>query len=266
MRAVVMAAAILMMASPAAAQLSVEVSPLRVELQLAPGGARTQAITLTNTGKTAVRVRGTIVDWRLSKEGAPQFELPQDGRAYSASAWIRIAPPEVVLQPGAQGTVRFSVTVPQVVEPAGFRTGVLFDFGPADGEPVARKREITFKSRIATLIYVNVGQAPASVDLIDLAVRSTPELTQVVGTLKNTGRRTVRTKGTLVIYGAGGAAIREIPVPDVPVLPESERDVVVVASDRAANPLPPGTYRVELKIDIGLPAIIIGETTLTVAK
>lgn len=248
------------------AALSVEVSPLRVEIQTDAGGARTQAISLTNTGRDAVRVRATVADWRLSMDGAPQFDAPEEGRAYSASGWIRVAPPEVVLQPGAVGAVRFSLAVPAGVAPAGYRTGILFDFSPVSGDPVARAREVTFRSRIATLIYVNVGQPPAAVELTDLRVRSTPEQLQVVGTLKNTSRRTVRTKGSMLISGASGPALREVTVPDVPVLPESEREVVVVAFERGGKPLPPGEYRVELKIDVGLPALIVGETTLKVAR
>jgi P pilus assembly chaperone PapD len=260
------AGACVLSVTPAAAQLSVEVSPLRVEIQTEAGGARTQAVSLTNTGKDAVRVRATISDWRLSRDGAPQFEAPEEGRAYSASGWIRLAPPEIVLEPGAQGAVRFSLSVPPGAGAAGYRTGILFDFSPAAGDPIARAREVTFRSRIATLIYVNVGQPPAAVELTDLRIRTTPEQTQIVGTLANTSRRTVRTKGSLVITGAAGVAVREVQVPDVPVLPESEREVVVVALDKAASPLPPGEYRVELKIDVGLPTLLVGETTLKVAK
>jgi P pilus assembly chaperone PapD len=253
-------------AAPALAQLSVEVSPLRIELQAAPGGSSTQAITLLNAGKEPVRIRAIVADWYLSKDGAPQFEAPGETRAYSASEWIRVAPPELVLQPGIQGTVRFSLAVPQGVDPAGYRTSILFEMGPAAGDPVARAREVAIKSRIATMIYVNIGQPPAAVDLTDLRVRTTPEQTEVVATLKNSSRRTVRTKGSLLIYGASGPALREVPVPDVPVLPESERDVAIVAYDHAKNPLPPGEYRVEVKIDVGLPALIVGETTLKVPK
>ena len=86
--------------------------------------------------------------------------------------------------------------------------------------------------------------------------------------MKNTSRRSVRTKGTVVVYDKSGQSVREVPVPDVPVLPESERDVVVLAlSGRdVAKTLAPGEYRVELRIDVGQPAVIVGETTLKVDK
>jgi len=57
-----------------------------------------------------------------------------------------------------------------------------------------------------------------------------------------------------------------VAVPDVPVLPESERDVAITVSDAASPPLANGEYRIELRIDVGLPEVIVGETTLKVVK
>lgn len=259
-------AALLLGGLPAGAQVSVEVSPLRVELQAAPGGTTTQAITITNDGKDAVRVRAALSDWELSRDGAPQFEGVAEHGPYSATSWVRIAPPELIIDAGKQGIVRFSIAVPPGAEAAGYRTGVLFEFGPAAGDPIPQRRAVQFKSRIATLIYANVGQPAAAVELTDLQVRPSNGQTQVVATLKNTSRRTVRTKGSLLLYDGGGAAIREVPVPDVPVLPDSEREVAIVAHEQSGPPLPAGDYRVEVKIDAGMPALLVGETTLKVQK
>jgi P pilus assembly chaperone PapD len=258
-------AALALTAASAAAQSSVEVSPLRVELKAAPGAATTQAITLTNTGSAPVRVRATISDWHLSREGAPQFGEAADPK-YSASAWMRVAPPEQVIEPGKDGTVRFTLTVPGGTEPAGYRTGVLFEFAPANAPPVPRGREVQVRSRIATLIYANVGEPPAAVDLVDLAARIVKDQPlQIVAVLKNTGRRSVRTRGTLTLYDKSGAVISQTVVPDVPVLPESEREVVIPALDPGKPAPPPGEYRVEVKIDVGLPALLVGETTVKVS-
>jgi P pilus assembly chaperone PapD len=260
------ALAALAWASPARAQVSVEVSPLRIELQASAGSTTTQAITISNAGKEPVRVRAALTDWDLSRDGAPQFEGAAQGGPYSATGWVRIAPPEQVIDAGKEGIVRFSLAVPAGTQPAGYRTGVLFEFGPASGDPVARAREIQFKSRIASLIYVNIGQPPAALELIDLRIRPSAAETQVVATLKNTSRRSVRTKGTLVLYDRSGAAVREVPVPDVPVLPESEREVAIVVADETRPALPAGEYRVEVKIDAGTAELIVGETTLKLPK
>jgi P pilus assembly chaperone PapD len=250
---------------PLSAQTSVEVSPLRVELQTAPGGAATQAVTLTNSGKDAVRVRARVSDWDLSRDGAPQFEGAREGGPYSATSWIRIAPPDQVIDATKDGVVRFSLTVPAGVAPAGYRTSILFEFLPPGADPARRGREVQFRSRIATLIYVNIGQPPVNVELTDLLIRPAKEATQVIATLKNTSKRTVRTKGTLTLSDTAGKTIAQTAVPDVPVLPESEREVAITAFE-ASKPLPAGEYRVEVKIDVGMPALLVGETTLKVAR
>ena len=240
-RALLLAALVSAIPASAAAQVSVEVSPLRVELQAPAGSTTTQAITLTNVGATGVRVRATLSDWYLSRDGSPQFDEPLAGRPYAAAPWVKFAPPELVLAGNSTGTVRFTLAVPKTVDPASYRTAILFDFTPVDAAGSDAVRQVRFKSRIATLIYVNVGQVPPVLELTDMRVRATPEQTAVIATLKNSSRRSVRTKGTLVLYDAAGAAVREVPVPDVPILPESERDVAVVAIE-ATRGLPQGRY------------------------
>ena len=250
----------------ASAQVSVEVSPLRVELQAGPGSTTTQPVTLTNYGKEPVRVRARLTDWDLTHDGTPQFEGAEISGPYSATSWLRLAPPEQVIEPGATATVRFNVALPTSLEAGGYRTGILFEFEPEREGPIAPKRELSFKSRIATLIYVNSGAPPAATELTDLRVRPTGEGIDIVATVKNSGRRTVRTRGTLVLFDAAGAVARETAVPDVPLLPESEREVSVPVTTTTAAPLAPGLYRAELKLDLGLPAIIVGETPVRIAR
>ena len=222
---------------------------------------------MSNAGKEAVRVRARLTDWDLSRDGAPQFEGAVENGPYSATSWFRLAPPEQVIEPGKDTTVRFSMTVPGGLQPGGYRTGVLFEFGPAAGDPVARSREVMFKSRIATLIYINIGQPAVAAELSDLSVRPVGAQLQAIATVKNTSRRSVRTKGSLIVYGQGGETVREVPVPDVPLLPESEREVMMVVVDQEKRvALAAGEYRLELRLDVGLPALLVGETTLKVPR
>jgi len=264
---VVALGALLLHAPSASAQMSVEVSPLRVELTAGPGSNTTQAITVANAGSEPVRVRSIATDWDLSRDGAPQFEGVAEGGPYSATSWIRVAPPEQVIDPGKEATVRFSLSVPAAVQPGGYRTGVLFEFGSATANPVARGRQVMFKSRIATLIYVSVGQPTMSAELTDLTVRTLGKQTQVVATVKNSSRRYVRTRGNLILFDASGRNVREVPVPDVPLLPESEREVAITVIDPdKPSAIEPGDYKVEVRVDVGLPAVLVGETTLKVLR
>lgn len=260
-------ATLLFCAPPATAQISVEVSPLRVELTAGPGSTTTQAITVSNAGKDPVRVRATATDWDLSRDGAPQFEGAVEGGPYSATSWIRVAPPELVIEPGKDATVRFSLSVPAGIQPGGYRTGILFEFGPVNANPAGRGREVMFKSRIATLIYISIGQPAMAGELTNLLVRSAGAQTQVVATIKNSSRRYVRTRGSLILYDQAGRNVREIPMPDVPLLPESERDVAITVIDPERQlTVAPGDYKVEVRIDVSLPALLVGETTLKVLK
>jgi P pilus assembly chaperone PapD len=254
-------------ARPATAQLSVEVSPLRVELAVAPGGSHTQAVSLTNQGNTPVRIRATVEDWYLSKDGTPQYQPAKPGTWTTATAWVRVAPPEQVIPPGQQGTVRFTTTVPAGTADGGYRSAILFEFGPPGADPVARGRDVTFRSRVATTLYVAVGQSTPKVDLTNLTVRAVAgRPPEIVATLQNASRANVRTKGVLTVYDKAGTVVRQIDVPNAPVLPESERDLAIPTAGEREQPLAPGEYRVEVKIDVGLRELLVGETVLKVGR
>jgi hypothetical protein len=106
-----------------------------------------------------------------------------------------------------------------------------------------------------------------SAELTDLTVRTLGKQTQVVATVKNSSRRYVRTRGNLILFDASGRHVRELPVPDVPLLPESEREVAITVIDPdKPSAIGPGEYRVEVRVDVGLPAVLVGETTLKVLR
>ena len=255
--------------SPASAQdslFSVEVTPLRVELKLTPGATHTQAVTLKNDSKKPVRVRARVDDWYLSKDGTPQFKAVAPDYPYSAAAWVRLNPPEQLVAPGATAIVRFTTTVPGDAKVAGYRCAVMFEFDPPDAEASAAKaRDVMFRGRVATLLYATVGSPAVNVDLTDLQTRLVAgQPPAVVATLNNTGRVHVRTKGTMLIYDQTGKIVRQLALPNVPVLPESEREVAISTSGEKDPPLPPGTYRIEVKFDLDLAALVVGETTLEI--
>ena len=254
-------------AAPARAQalFSVEVSPLRVELKLNPGATHTQAVTLKNDSKQPARIRARVDDWYLSKDGTPQFKAADPAEPYSAAAWLRLNPPEQVVAAGATAVVRFTTTVPAGTKEGGYRCAVMFEFDPPDANPAARGRDVMFRGRVATLLYATVGSPKPVVELTDLEIRAPRgQAPSIVATLKNSGRVHVRTGGSVVFSDASGRTVRQGPLPNVPVLPESEREVNIPTAGEREPPLPPGTYKVEVKFDLGLPALVVGETTLEI--
>jgi hypothetical protein len=124
-----------------------------------------------------------------------------------------------------------------------------------------------FRGRVATIVYATVGNPTSAIELDDLQVRPSPGgVPDVIAVLSNVGRGYVRTKGTMVISTAEGRSIREIPMPSVPVLPESKREVRIPAAGPQDPPLDPGRYKVEVRIDVGQPALLVGETTFEVSR
>jgi hypothetical protein len=170
-----------------------------------------------------------------------------------------------VIEPGRQSIVRFTTTAPPEVTDGGYRAGILFEFGPATGDPVAQRRSVQFRSRVVTLIYISIGKVAPAIELTDLAGRiAAGQPPSVVATLKNTGRANVRTKGTATLRDAGGNVVTNVDVPNVPLLPMAERDVTIqLTKDGQPSPAA-GEYTVEVKIDVGMPALIVGETTLKI--
>jgi P pilus assembly chaperone PapD len=252
---------------PARAQalFSVEVTPLRVELKLNAGATHTQAVTLKNDSKQPARIRARVDDWYLSKDGTPQFKAADPADPYSAAAWLRLNPPEQLVAAGATAVVRFTTSVPAGTKEGGYRCAVMFEFDPPDANAASKGRDVTFRGRVATLLYATVGSPKPAVDLTDLQIRALKgQAPTIVATLKNSGRVHVRTNGSVVISSAAGQVVRQGPLPNVPVLPESERDVTIPTAGERDPPLPPGTYRVEVKFDLGLPALVVGETTMEI--
>jgi P pilus assembly chaperone PapD len=268
-RALAASAVLALLAGPGAAAaqdlLSVDVTPLRVELALRAGATHTQAVTLKNEGQRAVHVRARVDDWFLSRDGTPQFKLVEPTDPYSAAAWVRVNPPEQTVGPGATAIVRFTTTVPVGVKDGGYRCAVMFEFDPPDTDPAAKAREVRFRGRVATLLYATVGTPGAVVEMTDLQIRTAADRApDVVATLKNAGPVHVRTTGTAAVYDASGQEVRKLTVPNVPVLPESEREVSIPTASSDQAGLPPGKYRVEVRLDVGLRELLVGETTLEV--
>ncbi len=254
------------LAGKANAQVSVEVTPLRVEVQLGAGATHTQAVSLKNDDSKPVRVRARVDDYYLSRDGTPQFRPADPADPFSAAAWVRLNPAEQTIAPGATATVRFTTGIPAGTRDGGYRCAVMFEFDHPNAEAAARARDVVFRGRVATLLYATVGRPIPAVELTDLQVRTAAgQPPSVVATLKSTGRAYVRTKGSLTILdAASGLAVRQLAVPNVPVLPESEREVSISIAGENQPPLPPGRYRVEIKIDIGMPAVLVGETTMDI--
>ena len=95
-------------AVPVQADISLDVSPLRLELNGEPGEGITDAIEVTNLGDSPVRLKAYVQDWYLDEIGTPIFQ-PVGYQTHTASPWIGAAPNDFLLSPGESELVRFTV-------------------------------------------------------------------------------------------------------------------------------------------------------------
>ncbi len=247
--------------------LAVEVTPLRVELKMAAKATHTQVITLRNDGKEAMVVRARVDEYWLSDDGTPQFKFAAANTPYSAAGWVRLNPSTVTIAPGQTASVRATTTVPADALDGAYRCAVMFEFDPPGLDLKAARKDMQFRGRVATIVYATVGAPKTAIELVDLQVQAARGgAHEVIATLTNTGRGYARTKGTVVISATGGVVIRQLPLPGVPVLPESRRQFRVTTAGPGQSPLEPGQYTVEVRIDVGQAALIVGETSFEVPR
>lgn len=240
------------------AEVSISVSPIRVEHLVKQGEKGTDMISVTNDGTAATRLKVSIEDWTLSKDGNPMFMKAENSR-YSCVEWIRINPVDFRLAPGETKEVRYTIAVPQETEDGGYRAAIIFETVP-DVTPGEKIKRVFLKGRIVTILYELVGKPAPEGYSNGLKAELKKEGIDFILTLQNTGKVHYRTKGAVTVKDSNGNKAFEVELPDVPVLPESEREVKV-SYDKS---IPKGKYTATAVVDIGKKELIGAETTFEI--
>ena len=241
-----------------AADVSISVTPIRVEHPVIQGERGTDMILVANEGAAPTRLKVLIEDWTLSKDGTPIF-MKANGNPFSCVEWIKINPVDFRIGSGQTRQVRYTITVPQGIPDGGYRTAIIFETAP-DGVPGEKNRSVQVRGRIATIVYVVVGNPVPAGHADSLKTTLRKDGIDFFLTLQNTGKVHFRTKGTLSVKDSNGQKVVEIGIPDVPVLPESEREIKI-SSEKL---LPKGSYSALAVIDIRSKDLIGAETTFSV--
>jgi len=240
------------------AEVSISVSPIRMEHLVKQGERGTDVISVTNSGTAPTRLKVSIEDWSLTKDGNPIFTKVENG-PHSCAAWIRINPVDFRIGPGQIKDVRYTVTVPQGIDEGGYRAAVIFETIP-DPVPGEKVKRVLLKGRIITIVYEIVGNPIPQGHANGLRAEMKEGGIDFILGLQNTGRVHYRTKGSINVKTSSGDKVFEVELPDVPVLPGSEREVKV----HYDKPISRGTYTALAILDIGKKELIGSETTFSV--
>ena len=238
--------------------VSISVSPIRVEHLVKQGEKGTDMISVTNDGTDPTRLKVTIEDWKLTREGNPAF-MKVGGNPYSCAEWIRINPVDFRIAPGQTREVRYTVTVPPEVQDGGYHAAIIFETVP-DVTPGERAKRVYLKGRIVTIVYEVVGKPPVVGHATVLEVEPKKQGVDFVLTLQNTGKVHYRTKGTITVKDGSDQKVFEVAVPDAPVLPDSEREIKIPYD----KPIPKGNYSALAVVDIGMKELVGAETRFTI--
>jgi hypothetical protein len=217
------ASATLALAGVARAEMSIDVSPIRIEVRAEPGNESTHSVQVQNSGTESIRLKAYVEDWELNAEGTPLFRTAGT-LVRSASTWIEAAPRDFLLEPGQTEFVRFTLRVPAGVVDGGYWCGLLLESVPLHYEE-ADARRMLVKGRVATMVYVTVGDPVRSGEIAALSTITREGRSFLRLEIANTGQDVFRLVGN--VEGLAGAdGLEETrPLPDVPVLPGTRRIV-----------------------------------------
>jgi len=248
----------LLVAPPAGASVSFSVSPIRVDLSVAPGETKTDAVMIENRGNEPLRLRVTIADWHLAPDGTPVFVKRGGSPADSMSEWIEVNPTELDVPPLARMPVRYTVSAPEGTSAGGYHGAILIESVP---EMVAHDQPTRayLNARIGVILYDRIGTVAPEIEIsAQDVVRAvdTPGGMALRVTVRNIGHVHARFTGSGRVVDGEGREVEVVPISDAVVLPTSDRQVVV----RLTEPLPRGDFTVVTRLDVGLPELLEAET------
>ncbi|MBM4272939.1 MAG: molecular chaperone [Deltaproteobacteria bacterium] len=233
-------------AQPAAAQLNLLVSPIRVEQKLQPGSSETDIISVRNEGGRPVRVKVYLEDWQMDAKGSLTYFRP--GRVpQSCAAWLQLNPADFRVEAGQTREVRFTLTVPPGAKTGTYWAAIIFEGLPVEEKVTVQKR-IGVLGRIGVVLYQTVGNPEVKAQFQDLQVVPDKKGVTFKIAFTNPGQGFVRVKKSwIAVKNSQGQEVAKLEIPDIPVLPGGSRDLEL----KHEKPLPPGNYQVEAVVDLG---------------
>jgi P pilus assembly chaperone PapD len=240
-------------AAPSAADLSVDVSPAKYELQTEPGKQETFPITVRNTSAAQIHIVASLVDYAVGRDGQYVFGPP--GKSpYSLSKDITINPREFDIDPGSFTQVRFSVDVPANAN--GEYSNLVF----FTTRPTRHGGGLSIAERIASKIYVIIPDSThIGGEVDDVHMQSAADGTHYLINFHNTGNAHVYLSGRVEIK-QGNTIVDRVTFPPTLLVERGGTRVI----DAIGKKLPPGSYSVVALVDYGGPNLVAGQTNVTV--
>lgn len=239
--------------APSSADISVDVSPAKYELQTQPGKQETFPITVRNTSNAAVHIVASLSDYAVGPTGGYTFSPPGKSTT-SLSKTTSINPREFDLEPGSFTQVRFSVDVP--ANAAGEYNNLVF----FTTRPTRKGAGLSIVERIASKIYVMIPESTRiGGEVEDVKTQSLADGQHYLVDFRNTGNAHVYLSGRVEIK-QGGTVVDRVAFPPGMLVERAGKRLI----DAAGKKLAPGSYSVVALVDYGGPNLVAGQANITV--
>ena len=257
------------------AQFDLSLSPLLVEVDLAPGAKKTFSLHLTNDNAlNSVDLIAYTMDVIETEGGA--YKVADKGESeFSCADWMRIEDTSFTLKPSESKQVKVYITAPRNV--FGGRYGaVVFEVGPEKAPPGKKFGSVGYHFQMPTFVEVTIkrfGGLIRKATISDFKVQSvsTGRLEKKMGkkalrftaSVKNEGNIHMIGKGTLIIKNKEGRTKRRVPLGGGRgiVIPEATVDF----RSLLRKP-PPGEYTARVVINFGGLSPVVAEFPFTVTR
>ena len=144
------------------------VSPLKMEMPVAPGASLTQQITIINQFPTPLTIRAYVMDYEIKIDNSFEF-FPPGYETYSCANWIILSEPNFTLAGNQEKKVALTLNVPKDAEPSGHYAVVFFE---SVGKPLGENTTgVVTQGRIGTLVLQSSpGEAKRSGEIKEFHV------------------------------------------------------------------------------------------------
>lgn len=235
-----------------------QISPVRVELTIAPGNSEKTTITASNPTSQPINANVVVNDFEAAADetGQPRVIFETDKTAPGNSFKSLVGDLGTVDIPsGGKVDIPVTVTVPDNASPGGY-------YGAIRLEPTAEAdKNINLSASVGTLFLVTVpGDLTESLELVEFATARDDSTSrffingseiQVVTRLKNTGNIHVKPFGRVQVADSKGNVIEQYEFnntePKANVLPNSTRKF----TDTLTNKYSLGKYTVTANLGYG---------------
>lgn len=215
-------------------------SPLRSELEVAPGTSVEGILKVTNSTTAVMTVSFSAEEFSVINQ---QYDYAFTAESDTAK-WVTFNTIELVLAVGESKNISYRVGAPLTAEPGGRYISLFVSTDTNSSESVVNSRQ-----RVASLLYINVtGSVTRKGKLLSL---NSPWLLTGKGqwsaTIQNSGTTHFRSRYNVAIQNLiGGGTVSE-GSGDALILPGSIRAI----SDEIALPKWPGLYKAVYSIGLG---------------